>query len=46
MRTVASLVGHKAGEIEGLSMTARYAGAEPLEALAAAVKAVRLPSNA
>jgi integrase len=46
LRTVAQVVGHKAGEIEGLSMTARYAGAEPLEALAAAVRAVRLPLNA
>jgi integrase len=43
LRTVAQVVGHKAGEIEGLSMTARYAGAEPLGALAAAVGAVKLP---
>jgi integrase len=43
MRTVACLVGHKSGEVDGLSMTARYAGQEPLEALAAAVGAIKLP---
>jgi len=43
MRTVAETVGHKAEEL-GLSMTARYAGRESLEAKAACVGAVKLPN--
>jgi integrase len=42
MRTVAQLVGHDVGDL-GLSMTSVYAGQEPLEAKAAAVRAIKLP---
>jgi hypothetical protein len=36
-------VGHQKGDL-GLSMTSRYAGQETMEAKAACVRAVRLPS--
>jgi hypothetical protein len=42
MRTIAEVVGHDPGAL-GLSMTARYAGRETLEANAACVRAVKLP---
>lgn len=42
MRTVAQIVGHDTGDL-GLSMTAQYAGEEPLEAKAAAIGAITLP---
>jgi integrase len=43
MRTVAQVVGHDVGDL-GLSMTSMYAGQEPMEAKAAAVRAIRLPT--
>ena len=42
MRTVAQIVGHDVGDL-GLSMTSMYTGQEPLEAKAAAIRAIRLP---
>jgi len=45
MYTVAEVVGHQKGDL-GLSMTSRYAGRETMEAKAACVRAVRLPSEA
>ena len=44
MRTVAQVVGHDVGDL-GLSMTSMYAGQEPLEAKAAAVRAIKLPDS-
>jgi hypothetical protein len=43
MYTVAETVGHAKGEL-GLRMTSKYAGREPMEAKAACVRAVRLPT--
>jgi integrase len=43
MYTVAEVVGHQKGDL-GLSMTSRYAGRETMEARAACVRAVKLPS--
>jgi len=42
-RTFAEVVGHQKGDLR-LSMTSRYAGREGMEANAACVRAVKLPT--